>query len=87
MKKQTAFQKWLITFCQEKQIDMSEPVQGKDGCQLQAGDVLSAMMSASAEEQAQIKQIIVMIDFKNGDVMHFIRHAAQALGPEYKLGV
>ena len=86
MKKHTAFQKWLVTFCQEKQIDMSEPVQGKD-CQLQAGDVLSAMMSAPASEQAQIKHILVMIDFKNGDVMHFIRHSAQALGPEYKLGM
>lgn len=84
MKKQTAFQKWLITFCQEKQIDMSEPVQGKE-CMLQAGDVLSAMMSASTGEQAKIKQILVMIDFKNGDVMHFIKHAAQALGPEYRI--
>jgi hypothetical protein len=84
MNEQTAFQDWLVTFCEEKEIDMSEPVQG-NGCQLQAGDVLSAMMSAPADEQAKIKQILVMIDFKNGDVMRFIRHAAQALGSEYRV--
>ena len=84
MKKHTAFQKWLITFSQEKQLDMSEPVQGR-GCILQVGDVLSAMMSAPKSEQTQIKSILVMIDFKNGNVMHFIRHAAQALGPEYRI--
>ena len=86
MTKYTAFQQWLVTFCEEKQIDMSTPVQG-NGCDLQAGDVLSAMMSAPKSEQAQIKNVLVMIDFKNGDVMHFIRHAAQALGPEYKVAI
>jgi len=87
----TKFQQWLTTFAEEKQLDMSEPVEGKRVSgkitQLQVGDVLSAMMSAPASEQAQIKNILVQIDFANGDVMHFIRHAAKALDSTYKLGM
>ncbi len=30
-------------------------------------------------ERAKIKQTIVMIDFRNGDVLHFFRHLAQAV--------
>jgi hypothetical protein len=80
------FSKWLAVFVEEKEIDLSEYVTGKD-CMLQVGDVLSAMNSTTAEEQRQIKQILVGIDYKNGDVMHFIRHAAQALDITHKLGV
>lgn len=86
----TQFQKWLTKFVEEKQLDLSEPVEGKKVSgkitQLQVGDVLSAMMSAPASEQAQIKKILVQIDFANGDVMHFIRHAAKALDSSHKLG-
>jgi len=85
--KLSAFQKWLVTFCEEKQLDMSEPVTGKGGCELQVGDVMSAIMSTDEIEQAKIKSTIVQIDFRNGDVMHFIRFLAQALGPEHKLGI
>lgn len=86
MAKQAVFSKWLATFVEEKGLDLSEYVQGKN-ITLQVGDVLSAMNSAPESEQAQIKKTLVMIDFKNGDVMHFIRHIAQALGPEHKLGL
>lgn len=83
----TAFQKWLITFSEEKGLDLSEPVKAGDGSMLQAGDVLSAMMNAPAEEQAQIKDAFVKIDFKNGDVMRFIRHCAQALSAKDKVSM
>jgi ribosomal protein S9 len=82
--KYTKFQQWLVNFAQEKQIDMAAFVQG-NGCQLQVGDVMSAMMSAPAHEQKRIKEVFVAIDFANGDVMHFIRHCAQALGPESRV--
>ena len=84
--KYTKFQQWLVNFAEEKQIEMDVAVQG-NGCVLQVGDVLSAMMSAPAHEQNRIKDVFVAIDFANGDVMHFIRHAAQALGSEHKVGV
>lgn len=76
----------MAAFAEEKNLDMSEFVQG-NGCQLQVGDVLSAMNIATEEEQAVIKNTLVKIDFKNGDVMHYIKHLAQALGPEFKLGM
>jgi hypothetical protein len=86
MTKHQKFQKWLATFAEEKGLDMSEYVNGKD-CTLQVGDVLSAMNSSTESEQAIIKNTMVMIDLKNGDVLHFIKHLAQALGPEHKLGM
>ena len=79
------FQKWLVTFCEEKEIDMSLEVTAGDGTELQVGDVMSACMSCSPSEQAQIKQTFVAIDFKNGDVYHFIRHLAQALNSSHKV--
>lgn len=75
----TPFQKWLVTFCLEKQIDMSVEVIAGDGTEIQVGDVLSVLMSAPDDEQAKAKNIFVMIDFKNGDVYHFIKHMAKAL--------
>ncbi len=83
----TTFQKWLIRFAEEKEIDMSEPVVGKGGCRLQVGDVLSAAMSAPASEQRKLKDAFVKIDFMNGDVMRFIRHIAQALDSSHKIGI
>jgi len=41
--------------------------------------VVDAINSACKAEQAQIRKTLVMIDFKNGDVMHYFSHLAQAL--------
>ncbi len=81
-----AFPEWLKTFAEEKELDMSEYVDGKDG-ELQVGDVLSAMNAAPATEQLQIKHNLVVMDFKGQDVMGYIRHLAKALGQEYKIGI
>ena len=77
--KKTKFQTWLLTFVEEKEIDMSTPVVAGDGSTLFAGDVFSNIMSAPSSEQEGIKNMLVMIDFKNGNVMHFINHLAKAL--------
>lgn len=83
----TKFQKWLITFCEEKQIDMSEFVKAGDGSELQIGDVCSAIMNAPEQEQAGIQKMLIQIDFKNGDVAHYLRHLAQALNSSHKVGI
>lgn len=80
------FSEWLETFVAEKELDLSEYVQGRD-CTLQVGDVLSAMNSTTPEEQAKIKHMLVLIDFKNLEVMGYIKHLARALGPEHKIGM
>lgn len=41
--------------------------------------VVDGIVAAPKNEQANIKNILVQIDFKNGDVMHFIKHLANAL--------
>jgi hypothetical protein len=81
----TKFQEWLITFCEEKEIDLSEPMEAGDGTMLATGDVLSAIISAPENEQKEIQKMLVMIDFKNGDVMHFLRHLAKALSKKDKV--
>jgi len=75
----TPFQQWLVTFCEEKEVDMSEFCEASDGGFLQVGDVLTAVMNAPLDEQARIKGILVNIDFFNGDVKHFFDHIAKAL--------
>ena len=80
----SAFQQWFVTFCEEKQVDMSEPVACSNG-QIQIGDVCSAIMSCSAQEQTQIKKTLVQIDFKNGDVTHYFKHLAQALTTDHRV--
>lgn len=81
--KYTEFQKWFITFCEEKNIDMSISVECSNG-ELQIGDVCSVIMSCPKEEQQEIKNKLVQIDFKNGDVYHFLRFLAKKLTTEHK---
>lgn len=75
----SAFYDWFTRFLEEKGIDLAEPVTGKDGVQLQIGDVCQAICDTSADEQRKIKDTLVKIDFANGDVYHYLRHLAQAL--------
>ncbi len=80
------FHNWLTNFVIEKQIDLSDYVDGKD-CQLQVGDVISAFCNAPEVEQKIIKDTIVKIDFANGDILHYIKYMATALDKEHKIGM
>lgn len=77
------FTKWIDTFNEEKEVDLETvfEVEGKTTGPnfIPAAVVVEHIKIASKQEQAQIKNTLVMIDFKNGDVMHFYRHLAQAL--------
>jgi len=82
MKNQTKFQSWLETFMNEKEIDLDQSIDfDHEGTfhMMTVGVVVEHMMVASSQEQAQIKNVLVMIDFKNGDVLHFINHLAKGL--------
>jgi len=46
--------------------------------------VIETIQNAPAEEQKKIKEIIVKIDFHNGDVNHFFRHLAKGIVNEYE---
>lgn len=76
------FTRWLDTFLAEKGIDLDRTftVNGPSGPNHMAyANVVEAIKQAPAHEQAGIKSMIVRIDFKNGDVRHYLRHLAQAI--------
>lgn len=77
--KKTAFYNWFITFLEEKKIDMSDVLVHTDDKIIQVGDVCQAIVDTTSEEQKQIKDMLVHIDFKNGDVLHYLKHLSQAL--------
>lgn len=79
--KKSVFQKWLETFLDEKGVDMSHSftVDHRGTCHIVEMEFLKeVILKASKQEQSQIKDKIVYIDFKNGDVMHFFNFLAGA---------
>lgn len=79
----SGFTRWFLTFLDEKGIDLGEgfEVKGKSGDinYMSYQNVVDAILRTSAGEQAGIKDMIVKIDFRNGDVRHYLRHLAQAI--------
>ena len=75
------FNKWLQTFIEEKGVSYNDmEVEGPSGLNFIPLSVLiDAIKQASKDEQEYIKNTLVMIDFKNGDVMHFFKHLAKAI--------
>ena len=76
------FIKWFETFLEEKNLPFCnwEIADSIGEYNLIDSDVvIEAIRGADPEEQASIKETIVMIDFKNGDVNHFFKHLATGL--------
>jgi len=79
----SGFARWLDTFLSEKGIDLEDrftvqgPEWGENNMAYQ--NVVDVMKQAPAHEQAAIKNMLVKIDFRNGDVRHYLRHLAQAI--------
>lgn len=77
------YEKWLDTLIEEKGLDKEMniiEVEGNSGTNyIPLGCLVEVINQASAAEKAQIKNTLVLIDFKNGDIMHFFRHLAQAI--------
>lgn len=76
------FAKWMDTFIAEKGIDLDAgfTVDGPSGPNhMTYRHVTEAMKTASANDQGAIKDTLVKIDYKAGNVQHFLRHAARAI--------
>jgi hypothetical protein len=69
------FYEWFTTFLEEKEIDMSEFCENG----IQVGDVCQAICDTNSKEQSQIKEILVLLDCKNGNIYHFLNHLSGAL--------
>lgn len=73
---------YLTTFFEEKQLpSASWELTSEDGTThwIDSDVVIEHIMIAPSEEQKKIADVIRQIDFKNGDVNHFLKHLAQAL--------
>lgn len=80
--KTTSFNTWLTTFLDEKGTDLETTfeVVGPSGPNwIPAQVVVEFIRIASPQEQRAIKQTLVQIDFRNGDVLHYFRYLANAL--------
>ena len=76
------FHDWFLTFIEEKNLDLDGTfeVEGESGTNFFTYQVIADhIFVANSKEQKQIKDILVKIDFANGDVLHFFRHLGQAL--------
>lgn len=77
-----SFSKWIDILIAEKGYDREHrfEVQGASGTNsIPLGCVVDAMKAAPADEQAKIKDVLVKIDFANGDCLDFFRHCSQAI--------
>lgn len=78
----TEFNNWLDTLVEEKGLDTDRmwEIEGPSGPNfIPLGVVIENCKITCDNEQRQIKNILVKIDFLNGDVMHFFSHLARAL--------
>ena len=76
------FDDWLDTFVQEKQFDTEQilEVEGDSGTNfIPLQILLDTIKTTSTNEQKKIKDMLVRIDFHNGDCIHFFKHLAQAI--------
>lgn len=76
------FSKWLDTFITEKGLDLEQvlTVKGASGDNfIPLACLVDAIKAAPSHEQIGIQSMIVKIDFRNGDVLHYFRHLAQAI--------
>lgn len=74
--------KWLDMFVEEKALDTEEvfTVDGPSGPNyIPLGVVIEHIKIAPVHEQRQIKDMLVKIDFYNGDVLDFFEHLSRAI--------
>lgn len=86
-KEKSAFDKWIDTFIEEKGIDLEQIIEIKTETNIhyfEVGNIVENIKATTSEEQEQIKQMIVKIDFYNGDVIDYFKHLAQALAKNYE---
>jgi len=76
------FINWFDTFTAEKKIPyIAWEINSEDGTthMIDNNVVMEHIRISSKSEQNGIKNVLVKIDFANGDVNHFFKHLATAL--------
>lgn len=86
-KRPSAFATWLDTFVEEKGLNVDHvftvpgPRWGDNSIPLSV--VLREAKATGSAEQKAIKDMLVKIDFRNGNVMLYFEHLAKALARNY----
>ena len=75
------FSKWLDTLVSEKNIDLEETftIEKTQTNFMNYAVVVEAIKNTCKEEQKRIKNMLVKIDFVNGDIKDYFRHLAVAI--------
>lgn len=84
---ENSFNNWLDTFIKEKGIDLNETFTIESNGQahiFEIGNIIENIKATSSNEQNAIKDMIVKIDFHNGDVVDYFKHLAKALVENYE---
>lgn len=87
MNRNSNFNTWFDTFLEEKNLPyVAWEIVDRAGMThfIDSGAVIETIKNASIKEQRKIKEIIVKIDFHNGDVNHFFRHLAHGIVEQYQ---
>jgi len=82
-----SFNSWFDTFLEEKNLPyVAWEIVDRAGMThfIDSDVVIETIKNAPAGDQKKIKEMIVKIDFHNGDVNHFFRHLAQGLVEQYQ---
>lgn len=77
----SAFEKWLATFIEEKGLDLDHEFvyfHNEVTHFMTLDALIEIILKASKKEQDQIKDKLVYIDFRNGNVMHFFNFLGEA---------
>ena len=76
---------YLKTFFEEKNLPFAEfEIETVENIHFISNEiVIEHIMVAPAQEQEQIADIIRKIDFKNGNVNHFLEHLAHGLAQNF----
>jgi len=74
-------QTYLNNLLEEKNLqDEVLHIEGESGTNFMPLEVIvEHILIAPKSEQKAIRKILVQIDFKNGDVLHFFTHLAKAI--------
>ena len=73
---------WIKTLIEEKGLNINTTfdIEGTNGLNIiPLGVVVEHILISPANQQKQIKNTLVKIDFHNGDIMHFFKYLAQAI--------
>ena len=74
--------RWLDSFLSEKGIDpeLFFTVKGPSGDNFMSlSHVIDAIKNAPKHEQKAIREMLVKIDFANGDIVGYLKHLAGAI--------